>query len=132
MTRARLLGAATAAASAPLAKKLGIRRIEVVREVLGDAITRAGDNGTISLSGGDGVVLSWWCVNCVAIIPKQGQCRSPEGCARTRLEGHSYCAQHRALYTAQRPKPTGRMLMLSPAPNRQRRRQAPRLDLVDG
>ena len=118
-----------------LAEALSIQRVEVRYErqgPLGGAIQRLGDNSSISLSGGDRSDFSaWWRVKCQPVV-KRGQCRSPEGCPAQRLEGRSYCGKHHRLYGAAKPKPTGRMLVLSAAINRKRRPMAPRLDLLGG
>ena len=124
----------TAKATArPLAAQLGIRCFSVTHQRvgnLGDPVNRP--NGNISLSGGDGADFSaWWRVACQP-LPAPLQCRSPEGCAKPRREGRSYCAAHAARYRATRPPPGGRPLLICVAPNRRQKRLSPRLDLVDG
>ena len=110
---------------------LGIKRVEVVYErlgPLGSVRQRLGDNSTISLSGGDGSDFSgWWRVECQPVV-KRGQCRSPEGCAKRRLDGRSYCGKHHRL-DGVKPQPSGRVMVLWAAINH---KGAPRLDLLGG
>ena len=73
---------------------------------LGSALQRLGDNSRITLSGGDGTILEWWRVECQPVV-EHGQCRSPEGCAKRRLDGRSYCGRHHRLYGAAKPQSTG-------------------------
>ena len=118
-----------------LGATLGIKRVEVVYErlgPLGSVQQRLGDNSSISLSGGDGSDFSgWWRVECQPVV-ERSQCRSPEGCAKRRLDGRSYCGRHYRLYGGAKPQPTGRMLVLPAAVNRKGRPVAPRLDLLGG
>ena len=116
------------------AAKLGIRRLSVTRErrdVRGDVIHGIGDNSEIPLSGGDGADFSrWWTVTCTPTL-ESFQCRSPDGCQAHRLEGRSYCPKHHAIYTLPMPPPSGRMPGIAINIKRRRKRQPPRLDLLE-
>ena len=117
------------------AAALGIRRITVRREHLGhlgDVVRHTGDNSTITLSGGDGTLFTWWRVNCQPVTAAQRLCcRSPEGCRAHRLKGRSYCAKHHARYSTPKPTPSGHDMTVSPDLKRRRRRTSPRLDLLE-
>ncbi len=119
--------------SSAVSVQLGIRRISVpIKHYsnLGEPLLRAGDSHSISLSGGDdGPIFAWWKVEC---RPSTGrcQCRSPDGCKRKRLDGHSYCAACLARYRAPKLRSSGQPILLSAALNRRRKKQSPRPDLV--
>ena len=82
--------------------------------LLGSAIQRLGDNSRSRLRVATGPILEWWRVKCQPVV-QRGQCRSPEGCGKRRLDGRSYCGKHHRLYGAVKPQSTGQVMVLSAA-----------------